>query len=270
MITYRNLGLHGRLGNALFEFAATFGIARSMGQEVLFPSNWMHRPYFSIPDELFGDIPAEATESHTLVTGLDPRAAAYLQDYSLFKDCLPLIRHWLRPSERAEAVIDQYQLPEWTRLSVHVRRGDNVFDPGVPNKGDYHVCPPLDYYRRAIDTLDPNVHQRMCVFSDDIPWCRENLPEADFYGDGVMHPKEHEPEFLTTVPRDWIDLFLMAQCDYLVITGSTFGIWGALLADVPPANVIRPDRVFGPIVAAYTNSELMFDPYWRVCAVGPA
>jgi hypothetical protein len=276
MITYRNLGLYGRLGNALFEFASTIGIGQAMNQQVMFPATWMHRPYFRVPDELFGDVPAEAEEATAVVQRaydrqFDPRALPYLQDIELFMPWIDLIRRYLQPSEQAQEALAHYVLPPRPRLSVHVRRGDNVVDPGVPNKGDYHVCPPAEYYRQAI-IQQALVHrwENVCFFSDDIPWCRENFPLADFYGDGVMHPKEHEPEFLTAVPRDWIDLFLMAQCDYHVVTGSTFGIWGALLAGNPPDTVIRPDRVFGPIVAEYTNSELMFDPLWRVCAVGPA
>jgi len=74
-------------------------------------------------------------------------------------------------------------------------------------------------------------------------------------------PKEHEPTFLSTVPRDWIDLFTLTACDYLVISGSTFGIWGALMANTP--HVVRPDKIYGPIVAAYTDSELIFPKEWK-------
>lgn len=270
MITYRNLGKVGRLGNALFELAATIGIGLDHGEDVRFPADWLHRPFFSVPDEMFGPIPDDAKEATEFADHLDSRARSYLQDVNLFLPYLDLIRSYLQPSPRAIEVLSNYKLPGHgvPRFGVHVRRGDNVYDPGVPNKGDYHYCPTLDYYRRAINLLytkAPYVYgMSTCVFGDDIPWCKENLGGADFYGDGRAYWKEHETMFGTEAPVDWLDLFLLSQMDYLVITGSTFGIWGAFLANVPPEQVVRPDKVFGPIVAAYTNSELMFDPKWRV------
>ena len=154
----------------------------------------------------------------------------YLQNIHLFYTHIELIREYLQPSPLALEALADYQLPPWPKLAVHVRRGDNVFDPGVSNKSDYHLCPSLDYYQRGIKELPEG---NMVVISDDIPWCREQFPQAAFFGQGTGHPKEHEPQFLTSKPCDWIDLFLLAQCDSFVISGSTFGIWGALLSRCP-------------------------------------
>jgi hypothetical protein len=75
--------------------------------------------------------------------------------------------------------------------------------------------------------------------------------------------KEHEPGYGQKVPYDWEDLFLLASCDYYVVSGSTFGIWGALLSGCDPDHVVRPDKVYGPELA-YIDSELLFHPDWRV------
>jgi hypothetical protein len=256
MITYRRLGHVGRLGNALWEFASTWAIAQREGEEVVFPENWMHRPYFNLPDWLFGSIPDDAVEANEVEPGLAP----YLQSFPLIRHELPVLREWLKPSELARKTLERIQFPPHPVIGIHVRRGDNVFDPGVPNKSDYHLCPDLSYYQRGLKHFNTDP-RHLAVISDDIPWCKENIP-ADFYGNGVGHPKEHLPEFLTTQPLDWIDLFLLARCDYFVISGSTFGIWGVLLADVSPSHVVRPDRVYGPLVHA--DSELLFDPGWHV------
>ena len=261
MITYRNLGRVGRLVNALFELAATIGIGLDYGEEVVLPEDWLHRPFFSVPDELFGPVPAEARESTEFVHHMDKRALPYLQDVNLFLPYLNVIKGYLQPSQRAMEVLSQYELPPGPRLGVHVRRGDNVFDPGVPNKADYHICPDVSYYHRAVAALQ--VIAKVVCISDDIPWCREYI-RADFYGDGRAYLKEHEEAFGKDAPYDWIDLFLLSRCNYFVITGSTFGIWGALLSDAQPHDVVRPNRVYGPKVAAYTNSEIMFHPDWRV------
>jgi hypothetical protein len=268
VITYRELGLHGRSGNALFELASTIGIAFHEGKDPLFPANWMHRPYFSVPDEMFADVvPIDATPATDYATHLDPRARPYLQDLSLFWPYIDTIREFLLPSPLAlqtlEPIIIKH-LPGRPRLAIHVRRGDNVLDPGVSNKGDYHLCPDVDYYNRGRAVLQ-GAGGSLCMFSDDIIWCVEHFPMAEFYGDGHPYWKEHEPQFGKEKPRDWIDLFLMSCCDRFVISGSTFGIWGALLADTN--EVVRPDQVYGPIVAAYANAELLFPPEWRTISV---
>ena len=265
MITYRNLGRIGRLGNALFELAATIGIAMDHGEDVVFPEDWLHRPYFSVPDELFGPIPPDAKEATQFVHHLDQRALPYLQDVNLFLPYLDVIKGYLQPSEKAIEVLSHYALPEAPRLGIHVRRGDNVFDPGVPDKWNYHVCPGLHYYVDGAATWSRDLFNSVAVFSDDTAWCKSHLPEADFYGDGRAYWKEHEAMFGHEAPVDWIDLFLLAQSEYLVITGSTFGIWGALLSPVAQTDqVVRPDKVYGPMISSYTNSELMFHPNWRV------
>ena len=210
------------------------------------------------------DIPFEARESTDYAVHLDYRARPYLQDISLFWHCIDEIREYLKPSALALETLEGIELPEAPRLGVHVRRGDNVIDPGVPNKNDYHLCPPLDYYQRGMWALADEMYMRLystLCLSDDVEWCKENLP-AHYYGHGVAQPKEHEPSFLTTTPVDWIDLFTLAACDYLVISGSTFGVWGAILANTP--HVVRPDKIYGPIVAAYTDSELIFPKEWKV------
>jgi len=242
--------------------AATIGIGFDHGEDVRFPADWIHRPFFSVPDDLFGPIPDDAKESTDFAAHLDYRARPYLQDVNLFLPYLDLIRTYLQPSELAIEVLSYYELPKRPRLGIHVRRGDNVFDPGVPNKGDYHFCPPWSYYYRAAAEFADH-YESTAVFSDDVEACRVNLP-AQFYGDGRAYWKEHEEHFGKDAPWDWIDLFLMSRCNYLVITGSTYGIWGAFLANLVPQNVVRCDKVYGPIVSAYTNSELMFDPDWRV------
>jgi hypothetical protein len=272
MITYRDLGRRGRLGNALFELASTIGIARTYNQDVIFPEDWMHRPYFSVPDEMFGPIPDCAVEAYDMIDAvghIDPRVRAYLQDINLFWPHIDEIRGYLRPSETAWNILDdhQYEMPGGTLTAVHVRRGDNVYDPGVPNKSDYHTCPTLDYYCRGLSQFS---NEHISVFSDDIAWCREFLGFADYFGDGRGYWKEHEDRFEIDAPHDWIDIFQMSFCNQFVISGSTFGIWGALLANVLDDHVVRPDKVYGPLLS-YIDESLLYPPGWKVnpLAVGP-
>src|SRR5262245_36764856 len=88
-VTYTPLGRYGRLGNQLFQIAATIGIAQNRGERVLLPPRWEYRSRFSLPDSLFAHGLSgifgrlAAAESYDL-TGIDPRRKHYLQ----------ALRHW--------------------------------------------------------------------------------------------------------------------------------------------------------------------------------
>lgn len=262
MIIFSDLGRVGRLGNALFECASTIGLAASRADTARFNADWIHRPYFSVPDDLFGDL-AGGIDAQTLVPHIDPRAAVYLQDYSLFEAVMPTIREYFAPSEEAQEILDEQKvfadLPR-PILSVHVRRGDNVYDPGVPDKHLYYPVPDAAYYGDAMDEQrdrHPGIAS-VAVFSDDPDWCEQNLT-ADYFHQGVARPKEHEPDFLTAPVLDWIDLQLMARCEHHVLSNSSFGVWGALLAGDPAAIISWP--FFGPKLD-YIDAALQFPDTW--------
>jgi Glycosyl transferase family 11 len=266
VITYKELGQRGRLGNALFEICSSIGIARHYNVECRFPPTWLHRSFFSFPDEMFAsNFPTEAmTNAYEMdiCSHLDMRCRAYLQDVAFFEPYLDEIKTYLQPSQSALAVLgtlrpDPYP---WESLGVHVRRGDNVFDPGVPNKGDYFVVPTEGYYRAAMRKLEARFYKDILVCSDDLPWATEHIPHTR-KGTGEAYWKEHEGLFGQEVPRDWIDFFLLAGCDSLVLSNSTFGIMAAFASGSP--YVARPSKVYGPALS-YVDEELMFADNWRV------
>lgn len=271
MIGFDKLSKHGRLGNALFQLAATTAIARRRGQDPVFNADWIHRPYFSVPDEYFTDDFTGITplEEARELRHLDRRVRVYAQDLRLIEPVLDEVRAWLAPSAQAQEILDGDRFAMFRELprpvvSVHVRRGDNVVDPGVPDKHNYFVLPPLEYYQQAIVRMHELVDVgSVAVFSDDPRWCQAVLFAhglVDYVHDGVPRPKEHEPAYATAPVLDWIDLQLMATCDAHVVTGSTFGIWGALLAD--PKAVIRCSPVYGPKLA-YIDEDRLFLPSWE-------
>lgn len=266
MISFPALGQRGRLGNQLFQLSATIGIARDRGDDFVLPPNWIYRRYFSFPDECFGEFTPNMHVATELALHLDPRCRDYLQDINLFIRHLPEIREYLNPSLLAWSQMEQVpNICSHSHTVVHVRRGDNVYDPGVPNKADYHLTPPLSYYLEGIEHFQ---NPFLWIYSDDIDWCKENLPHACQYGHGVAYAKEHEPQYGTYDPTDWMDLFAMsvtgnAGASAYVISGSTFGIWGALLSGLDPDRVVRPNGVYGSALP-WINENTLFHPYWEV------
>jgi hypothetical protein len=223
MITYRQLGRNGQLGNQLWQIASTAGIAHREDDVAGFPF-WRYRRYFSVPEAMFPDL--SSIPSRDL--GLD-----YLQNVENFRGIEGAIRAyfsprpdiWARLASRFDAVLS---LPHKT--SLHVRRGDYLGHNGL------FTILPLAYYVEAMSMT----HGPYIVFSDDIPWCRTHLP-----GDCIF--MEHN--------RNYEDLFLMAACDEHIVANSSFSWWGAWLGG---GRAVLPrvwGRAFGPVEPKFLMAD---------------
>jgi hypothetical protein len=110
-------------------------------------------------------------------------------------------------------------------ISVHVRCGDYKVRGAGPQ------VLPLSYHLRAMQTLVQKVaNPRFFVFSDDIAFARENLPEGY---DMVF--VDHNDE-----ANGQEDLRLMSACRHHIIANSTFSWWGAWLNPQPTKLVCAP------------------------------
>jgi hypothetical protein len=124
----------------------------------------------------------------------------------------------------------EYYTPEFIELlkkiknensvSLHVRRGDYLKDHV------HQLVLPLGYYTKALRII--NIIQPDCkiyVFSDDIKWCKEQFPFAQF------------------VHMDCcLDFELMKACKHNIIANSTFSWWSAYLNENKNKVVITPNR----------------------------
>lgn len=117
------------------------------------------------------------------------------------------------------------ELSKSNSVSIHIRRGDYLREP------EWCVCTP-EYYKRAIDYIksldDIDV---LCVFSDDIQWCQENLKDLAAKIEFVDWNKGIE---------SYCDIHLMTYCKHNIIANSTFSWWGAWLGLREDKKVIAP------------------------------
>lgn len=266
-VTFRLLEKAGRLGNQLFQVAATVGIARALGAQPCLPSRWSYRPFLSCPVEWFRPPRGRSVEAWQAEPAAHlGKAALYLQDPALFRDVADEIRAAFQPNERAESHLGWRQ--EWDgAIALHVRRGDLLtqeqgFQPALT------VDAP-DYYRTALDAIDSMGVLPVVVFSDDPEWCAANTSNFRRRPDDsitVWHgePRSHVPaEYRRQAPRDWIDLMLMSHFEHLVMSNSTFAWWAAWLNECP--DVLYPSLWFGPKLD-YIDTDLLFAvlPWRRV------
>lgn len=239
MVSFPGLGKIGRLGNHLFQIAATMGLALDHGVRYHFP-RWEHEEDFPNADGFCLEIPTgpryEEPNFHYDPIPFQPnlQLSGYFQSELYFGRHKDEIRRALTP--RGECA----RMPG--AASVHVRRGDYLLLP------DHHPILPMDYYEKAMEILRGTGVLKFLVFSDDLPWCREHFPK---HRDVIVIPD------LPAVAQ----LALTIACGHHVMANSTFSWWGAWLNPDPGKTVIAPSLWFGPGYAHYSTRDLI-PPDW--------
>ena len=158
----------------------------------------------------------------------------YWQNERYFADHAELIRAELSPNLPLGPKFDAQRLAikSSTSVSLHIRRGDYVTDVGASS---IHGALMMSYYKQAVDYFEQKLGEtfRLVVFSDDIPWARENLR---FRKEMIF------VQGSTGVPHE--DLFLMAACNHHIVANSSFSWWAAWLNADPHKIVIAPSQWF--------------------------
>lgn len=254
-IIYSELGNWGRLGNQLWEIASTVGIATKLEVPVEF-NHWDYEQYFNVPSRLFVDEP-NGQESWHYAHNLPDSDQPWLQDYSLWKDARLLIRAMFRPSGLSLAQLDEYtwfyEIPR--RVALHIRR-----DERVEVFAESHPTPPWAYYERAMEVIRRRIPDpTFCVFSDDIPWCKENLDGNFVFVEGYPRYQDEYQAGTSVNWKDHLDIFLMASCVGHIIPNSTFGWWGAALSRDPYP--IYPAVWYGPSLD-HVDWRLQIPDHW--------
>ena len=259
MITNAAIGIQGRLGNQLFQYAMLFAQARRLGCRafvnrdmpgydldpycldasgtvITLPDDEYQKLY---TDEIHGQVGEPAFEYAPSVTagGDHSDYRGYFQSERYFLEVAAEVRNCFRLSQNpfsdtARAWKNRIACDSDPVVALHVRRGDYL------DKPQYHTnLHASNYYRRAVARLEVLLGGPLLlvVFSDDIAWCAENLPAH----------LNRDLHFI-----DGIDphaaLHLQSLCDHHIIANSAFGWWGAWLARTESQRVIAPAEWFGP------------------------
>lgn len=236
MITFSKLGNpeYGRLGNQLFQIAATIGIAEENKMEFILPA-WGYQKYFK------NQLPVGSCKNCKLVDVRSPNYTpvrlgdgnwdlrGFFQSEKYFSNSRRTIEHYLEPTKEVEQYINEKYAEVLTgeTCSIHIRRGDYL------KQQHYFPTQPVEYYKFAVSKFPLVI--RFLIFSDDIEWCKDNLKDNRFY----FVEKE----------ADYIDLLLMTRCRHNIISNSSFSWWGAWLNKSCEAIIICPESWFGPAVA---------------------
>lgn len=110
-------------------------------------------------------------------------------------------------------------------VALHVRRGDKITWAGLLPSSENYIGSAI----RKIYSLTSN--PEFFVFSDDINYCRENLPK--------IYPGAKYNFIANQTPPQ--DMALMTICNHVIMGPSTFSWWGAWLNENPNKIIIAPD-----------------------------
>ncbi len=228
----------GRLGNNLFQLAATIGYAKA------YNVGWGIRKGYRDPghkadqvDRFFPHLPEfngqfRAYNEQDFFYKPIPfhpggvRIVGFWQSLKYFEEAQEEVRKWIKVP-----IVSGYE----DYVSIHVRRGDYV---------QYAASfPPItvEYISQALSEV-PNAKFAM-VFSDDIAWCKQQWGSEFQYSEGR---------------NEFEDLSLMASCGHNIISNSTLAWWGGYLNPNPNKIVVSPHHLnwFGP---ANPHRENTFD-----------
>lgn len=167
----------------------------------------------------------------------------YFQSADYFADAEDAVRAAFQVKDRALAEAVSGQVTALRRgdrplVSLHVRRGDYL---AVRPDGGLLVS--LDRVRGAMSAF-PDAD--FLVFSDDLPWCTQNIGGAGI----TMSP------FTSAIE----DLIAMSMCDHHIIANSSFSWWGAWLNESNQKHVLAPKDWFG----TSESPSHMYSAYWRL------
>ena len=264
-IAFNYLGKLGQLGNQMFQYAATLGVARYLGVTFTIPD---HNEVFvdalgnKLRIELFDCFDIEPDNKGLLQTdnilsekgfefdknifNIDGKnnfnLYGFFQTEKYFKHCEDEVRNQFMFKEQIvnecnDIIEECFDNP----IALHIRRGDFLINSGN------HYNQSLDYYEKALGKFDSE--RQVVIFSDDPQWCVE---QKLFESDRFIVSSGNDP---------YVDLYLMTQCSDFIIANSTFSWWGAWLAN--KGKVIAPKKWFGPN-NSHLNTKDLYPEHWEI------
>lgn len=234
---YVTIHISDGIGNRLFQIAAMLGYAERHGHTPIFvkkfiqPSNYTNVDATSL-STLFPTIPTLYGTVDWTEMNMKPEDAFTHIDLPYSPDHICLIGFFQSelyfPRNGIQCTLSAVPvppLPYENAAFLHVRRGDYLSPYTAHHRVDL-----TDYYRHAIQFLPVGCHIFVC--SDDIPWCRTELPLL--CGDGAV---------LEFIDCDTITtLAIMMRCRYGgICANSTFSWWGGYFNHTPSSIILFPD-----------------------------
>jgi len=231
--------LKGGLGNQMFQIANAYAYAKRHGFEwginysLSFCPN-QGNTATKYRETLFKELPvtdyvppmkyAEPTFAYSEIPKKDNILLdGFFQSEKYFKDVVDEVKNLFNFSGCQIIVknfIQQFSKP---LLGIHIRRGD------YKKFACHHGIQGVDYYVRAANLFQEE-HQSII--------CTDDLASVQ----SEMNFSKAKPSPFT---EEMLDLYLLSQCQNIIMCNSSFSWWGAFLG-VKKDKVVAPKNWFGP------------------------
>lgn len=267
MIGYNRLGINGRLGNQMFQYAALRGIAAKhnyqwcippldhntlpMAEYVLFDGfkmstvgehNFGFVPNtFSTINEHNFDFDEESFENFPDNVNVD----GYRQSPKYFNHIEDVIRKDFTFKDEILEPCQEF-IKEYgdNIIFLHVRRSDST------GRSEYFPIADARYFEEMLEYFPKDTP--VLILTDKMDWVKSQklfeqdrflLQEHREYSDNLVWNGRGKMEY-TLSP--WIDLCLMSLCNGGIVPNSTFSWWGAWLQKSKDKKIVYQHPYFGP------------------------
>jgi hypothetical protein len=261
MITFSQIGRHGRIGNQMFQYATLFALAKSKNFTLGMPyanKTDIDYPNFCLKD-CFPNITAIdssnirfrnsyhetsfAYENKILNVQDDTDIFGYFQSEKYFANYKNELRREFQFAQKyyaeAKAIKDSFSQDA---IVLHIRLGDYTW------KQHYHPICDLAYYSRALESIPDVANKQILLFSDDVPQAQQILQNLNFKA--------------MQTGNKFVEMCLMSLCEYHIIANSTFSWWGAYLSN--SKKIIAPANWFGRNSDAPQNWHDVYCENWTI------
>lgn len=274
MISYKKIGHFGRLGNQMFQFASTYGIANKLGYDVAFPIENTEVPsieqfkdgvtrevYFDLPKifNLDYNVIKSINEIETKYQAQEPHfhfsdklftipdecdLGGYYQSEEYFIHCKEDIKRLFTfKKEVKDVAIEKFPKLEYETISIHMRVGDYI---GLQ---EHHpICKPDYYFKATNHFLDQNYY--FLIFSDDIEYSKNIFGKSE----NILYITGNKPE---------VDMCMMSMCNHNIIANSSFSWWAAWLNSNQSKKVVAPKKWFGSAYY-FQNTKDLYPKSWII------
>ena len=265
--------LMGGLGNQLFQIATAYAYSKKHNLGLVLVRNWQHpegrapiwdeyldpKVWNMISKEDYNMTPwLTISEKGFLYTPL-PESSSYLtklmgyfQSSLYFNDYAADLRKLFYPkpelpAKSALSLITAGVIRSVDWIGAHVRRGDYL------KAADYHLTCGPEYYKGSRSVIEEELNQgmRVCWFSEDPEWVRENLFSE---GDTIIYDSGA------------VDFTSLGQFKHLILSNSSYSWWAAWLNpycyDQTERIICSPDKWFGP--GGPQDDSTVREPGWFV------
>lgn len=220
---------NGRLGNILYNMSQVIAHCKEHNLQWHFPQHAWACAGGQVPITVANTAPQPPFQPVVYDEPIDANGYPYWKEVTM-KDNIVFrgyYQSFLYFDKYREDILNEINFPYTQEdiAGIHIRRGDCVGQP------DAFPMAPMGYYHAAIGYMQQKGHDHFRVYSDDIPWCREEFTTTNYPGATFEFSEGHNEV------QDFISL---SGCANIITARSTFSLMAGYFNRNPNKIVLCP------------------------------